>query len=898
MAKTVTAPSVEKSSLTPMMQQFIDVKERYPDCLLFYRMGDFYELFFEDAVIAAETLDITLTKRGKNQGQDIPMCGVPFHAYESYLAKLIKAGFKVAICEQTETPEEAKKRDGSKALVKRDVVRVVTQGTLTEDTLLHAKQNNYLCTFIVGPMQAALAWCDLSTGHLATQAVDKNALSAHLIRLNPSEIIASDKDKEFCFQLDQAMQSRIHFEPSTRFNYKSAENSLKNLYAVQTLDSFGTFKKEEIMAAGTLIDYVERTQLGQMPYIAPIKQHGEDSFLHIDAATRRSLELTHTQQGEIKGSLLHTIDHCQSGAGSRLLSQWLSSPLTNKNNIEQRLNKVSSFLKLSNVRADIRNHLKATPDLERAMGRLTIGRGSPRDLDAIRNALDKSLSLKSILEDKSTKSHDFTQEINTLTHNPQLSKLKQTLEEAITEDPPALTRDGGFIAKGFDTQLDRYKTIKEDSRKLIAELQGKYVSDTGINTLRISFNNMLGYFIEVSSKHGDKLLIGANSNEKQEDKGSDSNPYIHRQTLANSMRFTTPELSQLERDIMEATTKALAVEQAIFDRLVKDVTDNAPILHDIAEAIATLDVYTALAALAEDENYTQPTITEDICFDVKGGRHAVVEQALRQNNTGAFVSNECHLNEDDKIWLLTGPNMAGKSTFLRQNALIAILAQIGSFVPADSATIGIIDKLFSRVGAADDLASGRSTFMVEMVETATILNQATERSFVILDEIGRGTATYDGLSIAWACLEHLNSINQCRTLFATHYHELTSLEESLPALSCHSMQVKEWQGDIVFLHQVGKGAANRSYGIHVGKLAGLPKPVLKRAESILALLEKEKKTDQLDALPLFEVTTVPTQEETTQGLSKINDLLANLDPNELSPREALDIIYELKNAIG
>lgn len=894
MVKAVKSPEVDKTSLTPMMQQYLGIKEDYADCLIFYRMGDFYELFFDDATIAADVLDITLTKRGKNQGQDIAMCGVPFHAYESYLAKLIKASYKVAICEQTETPEEAKKRDGYKALVKREVIRVVTQGTLTEDTLLQPKQNNYLCTFILGPVHAALAWCDLSTGFIGAQSVERESLSHHLIRLNPSEIIASEKDKEFCFQLDSETQAKISFEPATRFNERSAEITLKNLYQVKTLDSFGSFKKEEIITAGALIDYIERTQLGQMPYIAPIQQHADDSFMHIDGATRRSLELTQTQKGAYKGSLLSYIDRCQSGAGSRLLNQWLSSLLTDKNNIEQRLNRVSLFKKLSNIRTDLRQSLKENPDLERALGRLTIGRGSPRDLDAIKTSLNQSLTLKSQLS-KIDQKDEIQSLINNLSHSPDISQLKETLEEAITIDPPALTRDGGFIAKGFNPELDRFRSIKEDSRKLIAELQGKYVSDTGINTLKISFNNVLGYFIEVSSKYGDKLLISANSNEKQTAEDTKTHPYIHRQTLANSMRFTTPELSQLERDIMEASTKALAIEQKLFDELVEKVSACAPALNTIAQTTAELDVYCAFAKLAEDENYTLPTITEDIRFDIIGGRHPVVEQALKQNNTSPFVANDCTLNEKDKIWLLTGPNMAGKSTFLRQNALIAILAQIGSFVPAESAEIGIIDKLFSRVGAADDLASGRSTFMVEMVETAAILNQATEKSFVILDEIGRGTATYDGLSIAWACLEFLNSANQCRTLFATHYHELTSLEESVTALSCHSMQVKEWQGDIVFLHKVVNGAANRSYGIHVGKLAGLPSAVLERAESILALLEKDKKTNNLDSLPLFTSANPSKTTGNSAEQEKIMKLIKKLEPNDLSPRDALDFLYELKN---
>lgn len=868
----------EKSQHTPMMQQYLSVKDSYPDCLLFYRMGDFYELFFDDAIKASETLDITLTKRGKTEGTDIPMCGVPFHAAEGYLAKLIKAGFKVAICDQVETPEEAKARGGYKALVKREVVRVITQGTLTEDTLLEPRKSNYLACIAQIREDIAISWCDLSTGEIYVQNIDPNHILASISRIDPSEILISEG-------LYTALQlplptALFSIEPDIRFNSSTAEKNLKELYKVQTLDSFGSFDKVDITAAGTLIDYINRTQLGALPYVEPLQKVKTDAFMEIDAATRRSLELTQTQTGSRKGSLLHAIDRTVTGAGARLLTDWLSAPLFDKAQIDERLATVTWLKDDENLREKLQLLLKETPDLERTIARLTIGRGGPRDLENVKRALEKSQLLLNVLV-KSEQGKTF---MDSLTQDPKLSALLETLQQAIIIDPPALTRDGGYIARGYHAQLDQYKTIRQDSRSMIAKLQGEYAENTGIKTLKISHNNVLGYFIEVQSKHGDSLLVGANDDEKKD------NPFIHRQTLASVMRFTTPDLSDLERDISQAADKALAIEIELFGQFVTQITGNAPALKRIAKTLAALDVFSALADLAVEEHYTCPTITEDKRFNVQQARHPVVEQALRKSSSEKFIANDCVLNEQDCIWLLTGPNMAGKSTFLRQNALIAILAQIGSYVPAQSATIGLIDKVFSRVGASDDLASGRSTFMVEMVETAAILNQATDKSFVILDEIGRGTSTYDGLSIAWGCVEHLHDVNQCRTIFATHYHELTTLEDRLKALSCHAMQVKEWKDSIVFLHSVGKGAADRSYGIHVGQLAGLPASVTARAQAILATLEKTKNTAELGHLPLFDATKTAEKKQE----NPVIELLNELNPDDLSPKEALEWLYRLK----
>lgn len=886
--------SEDKEQHTPMMQQYLEVKAAHPDCLVFYRMGDFYEMFFDDAVTAAQVLDITLTKRGKTQGTDIPMCGVPYHAYENYMARLIKAGYKVAICEQIETPEEAKARGGYKALVKRDVTRIITQGTLTEDTLLEAGRSNYLTCFGAAGQNYAMAWCDLSTGKITVQAVTLDRVTTLLAQLEPSEILVSESLNAIYDTWAQDYKEALSYEPDLRFNKGSCLKTLLNLYQVQSLDSFGHFDDAEIIAAGALIAYIERTQLGSLPYIAPLKKWQSDATLEIDAATRRSLELTRTQNGSYKGSLLHLMDETVTALGSRQLAQWMAAPVRDKNAIEQRLNIVSLFKNDARFREKIRDYLKETPDLERSLSRLTIGRGSPRDLDAIRTAILQTRYIHNLLMENNNSLLEAISKALSLT--PETAHYLQDLEQAIIDEPPALVRDGGFIAKGYHPQLDHFRSLKEDSRKLIAGLQGKYANDTGINTLKISYNNVLGYFIEVQSKHGEKLLIGANDDTKPDTATAKTHPYIHRQTLANVMRFTTTELAKLESDIASASQKALAIENELFAQLVQKTTKLAPILQTIADALGILDCYTGLATLAEKHNLTCPVITNTQELLIKGARHPIVESSLAKTGAEPFIANDCILSNKDRLWLLTGPNMAGKSTFLRQNALIITMAQMGSFVPADEAIIGIADKIFSRVGASDDLASGRSTFMVEMVETAAILNQATNQSFVILDEIGRGTSTYDGLSIAWATIEHLYHNIECRTLFATHYHELTQLETTLPALSCHAMQVKEWKGKIVFLHSVGAGAANRSYGVHVARLAGLPSTVTSRADSILKLLEKADNKTALDTLPLFE-TTKTDAEIINPKIEELLQKIESISPDTISPKEAHDFLYDLKSLI-
>ncbi len=880
---------------TPMMAQYMSIKARYPDALLFYRMGDFYELFFDDALKASETLDITLTRRGKTEGTDIPMCGVPFHSYEPYLAKLIRAGYKVAICEQNETPDEAKaraKKEGrpaSKTLVSRDVIRVVTQGTLTEESLLDARESNYLAALTEVAGQYGLAWLELSTGSFTVQPCRAADIAGAIERIAPSETLVSDKLYPGLAEPVTAAHDKFTIQPSSLFDSENARKRLEKMFGVETLESFGGFSRAEVAAAGALIDYVERTQVGKMPRLSPPRQLAFGAVMEIDAATRRNLELTRTMTGERRGSLLDAIDRTMTGAGARTLQAWLSSPLTDIPAINARLDRVECFVENQNLRAALREQMKAVPDMERALARLGVGRGGPRDLIMIRAGLENAEILRAQLQNDETARAVFADLLADLRQNPEVAALQDDLKAALTEDPPFLARDGGFVEKGYSATLDKLRALRDESRRLIAALQSRYQNETGIDKLKITHNNILGYYIEVTARHGEKLLVGTSK--------EGNNPFVHRQTMANAMRFTTPELAELERDIASAAEKSLAIELEIFQNLTAAVLAVAEPVGATARALAALDVAAALADLATDLGYTRPVLDESLSFAVAGARHPVVESALRKQRH-SFVPNDCDLGPKQKLWLLTGPNMAGKSTFLRQNALLAVLAQTGSFVPAEKARIGIIDRLFSRVGASDDLARGRSTFMVEMVETAAILNQATEHSLVILDEIGRGTATFDGLSIAWACVEHLHEVNKCRALFATHYHELTSLTSSLAALSCHSMQVKEWKGDIIFMHAVVPGAADRSYGIHVGKLAGLPPAVITRAEEILKLLQSGEQSGALarlaDDLPLFSALAATAGPE-KQAQSALETRLSTVNPDNLSPKEALELLYELKS---
>lgn len=885
---------------TPMMAQYMAVKAQHPDCLLFYRMGDFYELFFEDAEQASAALDITLTKRGKSQGGDIPMCGVPFHAYETYLAKLIRSGYKVAICEQTETPEEAKaraKREKSgKTLVNRDVIRVVTAGTLTEDTLLDARENNYLAAAAqTGRGECALAWLELSTGEFRTQTLkDTSHLPAALERLQASEILLPERlmQRMELQSYTATERARITPQDDSLFDATAARKRLNETFAPGTLDAaFGLSDAgtaaAETVAAGALLSYVARTQKGQMPRIAPPQRLSDTGIMEIDAATRRNLELTRTLNGERKGSLLDTIDRTCTGGGGRLLQTRLSAPLTAPADIARRQDEVEALLGAAGLRETLREGLRSIPDMERALARLTAGRGGPRDLGALRDGLAMAGDIRALLLQIGL--DELADIAENLRQSEPLKTFRDTLWQALKPDLPPLSRDGGFVAKGFDPALDKLIRTRDESRRMIADMEAGYRARTGIESLKIAHNNILGYHIDVPAKRADALMTGKGGPQ------NDDNPFIHRQTMANSVRFTTVDLAELEREIAGAADRVLSIEQEIFARFIEQTTALAAEIATIAQGLATLDVAAGLAELAAENNLIRPEITNGLDFTIEQGRHPVVEAALKRD-AESFVPNDCDLSPKNRLWLLTGPNMAGKSTFLRQNALITILAQTGAFVPANSARIGAVDKVFSRVGAADDLARGRSTFMVEMVETAAILNRATQRSLVILDEIGRGTATYDGLSIAWACVEHLHEAARCRGLFATHYHELTALADKLPALSCHAMQVREWQGEVVFLHSVKEGAADRSYGIHVARLAGLPEAVIARAQAVLNLLTADPGAapSKLAAdLPLFTAAPPPATEKPSETEQRLKDI----DPDALTPREALDVLYELKKLL-
>lgn len=883
---------------TPMMAQYLEIKRAYRDALLFYRMGDFYELFFDDAAKAAETLDIALTKRGKHQGEDIPMCGVPVHSHESYLERLIRAGFKVAVCEQVEDPAEAKKR-GAKSVVARQVVRLVTPGTLTEDSLLDARSHNYLAALARtgSDMAYGLAWADVSSGEFEVMALSPSAISAELARLEPGELLVSDsffKDenlKPLLHQLGRAVTAL----PGSRFDSAHAELRLKSHWNVGALDGFGNFSRAELGAMGALLDYIELTQVGKSPRLQPPRRMAAQDAMIIDQATRANLEIMRTLRGETRGSLFATIDRTVTGAGARELGARLAAPLTDPARINARLDAVEWLLEARSLREDIRASLRAAPDMARALSRLSLGRGGPRDLANIRSGLAAAYDLARRLDQIEPQLLPLPEEIQRAGEalRDKASALQAKLAAALAEDLPLLARDGGFITEGFRADLDEQLALRDASRKLIAGLQNKYADETGINVLKIRHNNVLGYYIEVPPKHGERLTAKPLSDN-----------YIHRQTMANAMRFTTAELAGLASRIAEAAGRALEIELALFDELAGDVLAEADVIARAASALASLDAYAALAELAAERHYARPRVDASLAFRIKAGRHPVVEAALEAaaaEGAGAFIPNDCDLTADaqgKRLWLLTGPNMAGKSTFLRQNALIALLAQMGSFVPAEEAHIGVLDRLFSRVGAADDLARGRSTFMVEMVETAAILNQAGPRSLVILDEIGRGTATFDGLSIAWACVEHLHEVNLSRALFATHYHELTVLAQKLAAVANATMRVKEWQGDVVFLHEVAPGAADRSYGIQVAKLAGLPASVTSRAQDVLSLLEKGSEarpaTTLIDDLPLFSARA-PAAAPVSKEPNPAETLLASINPDELTPRDALDLLYRLKS---
>jgi DNA mismatch repair protein MutS len=851
---------------TPMMAQYHRLKAEAGDALLFYRMGDFFELFFDDAKAAAACLDIALTKRGEDGGEPVPMCGVPVHAAETYLARLIKGGFRVAIAEQTESPAEARKARGSKALVERAIIRLVTPGTLTEETLLDSGSANWLAAVARAGEVWAIAAADISTGRFELVACGSGELQAELARLSPAETIA-----------DEQIPGIATTPGKGGFDSLTGERALKDRYGIATLDGFGSPDRAELAAAGGLLAYLDATQKDAAAFLEAPRRIARSSHMAIDPATRDSLEICRTQTGAAAGSLLACIDRCVTAPGRRLLAADLSAPLTDVRQIEARLALVQ-WLHEAPIRRDrIRDALKAMPDIGRALGRLVAGRGSPRDLALLRDGLQASAALRAELEAQPDRPDLLQLLLPSLGGH---AALVDRLASALVDSPPLDASKGGYVAEGYDAALDALRSASQDGRRAIAALEARYREATGVATLKIRHNAVLGYHIEVSARHADRLMAPESG-------------FTHRQTLAGVVRFNSTDLHAEASRVVEAGAHALAAEAAHFEDLSAMAVAAAARIASTADSIARIDVAASHATRAAEGGWCLPHLAEQPCIELEASRHPVVEDALRREGE-RFVANDCALGPNDRLWLITGPNMGGKSTFLRQVAIAALLAQAGSYVPAARARIGIVDRLFSRVGAADNLARGRSTFMVEMVETAAILAQATSNSLVILDEIGRGTSTYDGLAIAWAVVEAMHDQVKARTLFATHYHELTRLADRLEALSLHHVRAREWKGELVLLHEVGEGPADRSYGIAVAKLAGLPPLVLARAKSVLARLEAGRDATGgiaagLDDLPLF-----ASQQVETPASDPLAEAVAVLDPDSLTPREALEALYALK----
>ncbi len=850
---------------TPMMVQYFALKAEAQDCLLFYRMGDFFELFFEDARVASQILDIALTARGEHDGVPIPMCGVPVHAAEAYLARLIRGGQRVAIAEQIESPAAAKAR-GGKSIVARGIVRVVTAGTLTEEALLEARTANWLVS--LAPVGDAIGYAaaDISTGRFEAGETNADGLDAELARLRPSEIVVADT------QPFEGATPR----PKADFDSQSGERRLKTLFGVATLDGFGGFSRAELSACAGLLNYLDHAGKGALPFLEPPTKRTAADHMAIDAATRDSLELVRTASGSRGGSLLDAVDRTVTGAGARMLSGDIAAPLMDQSQISARLDLVNWYVEDQSARETMRAALKALPDVARALGRIAAGRGSPRDLGQLRDGLGEARMLRERLGRTENAPGLMSALLPLLDGH---GELVDQLLRALVPTPPIDAAQGGYIAEGYDASLDELRVMGGDGRRAMAALEARYRDATGVTGLKIKHNNVLGYHIEVSAKNADALM-------------AQNSGFTHRQTLAGVVRFNAADLHELAIKVTQASAHAIAAEAAHLEELTAHALARARQISMTADALARFDVASALAERAIEGGWARPRFAPDARFEIEGGRHPVVEAALAKSGS-RFVANDCSLSPDSRLWLVTGPNMGGKSTFLRQNALIAVLAQAGSYVPAGSATLGLVDRLFSRVGASDNLARGRSTFMVEMVETAAILAQATSQSFIILDEVGRGTSTYDGLAIAWAVVEAVHEINQCRCLFATHYHELTRLAEKLPALSLHHVRAREYKGDLVLLHELGQGPADRSYGIAVARLAGLPPAVLARAKSVLSKLEAGRDATGglaagLDDLPLF-AAIIP--EELRDPL---RDALTSLDVDALSPRDALERLYEMK----
>ena len=862
--------SVLENKLTPMMEQYFMIKNDHKDCLLLYRMGDFYELFYEDALIAAPILGVVLTKRGKNENQDIPMCGIPHHSSSNYIKKLIDNGHKVAICDQLESPEEAKKR-GAKSVVKREVVRIITPGTITEDNLLNQTTSNYLASIAISGDDISLAYADISTLEFSVVSLDTAHLSPYLARINPSEILVQDSllSNKRAKEVTENFKDKLVTFADTFFDINKTTKKLLDNFSLHSKDSLRELNKLQISSCGSLIEYISITQKKERIILSFPRVKHDNEYMIIDRTAQSNLELL-SSKSEIDYSLFKVIDRTASSPGSRLLKRYLAFPSVKIDTIKGKLSLVKSFIENKNTQENISNILKSTPDIQRSLSKLAIGRGSPNDLYAIHQALINANLIADLL--KNIQNSKIEKLFHSLTCNKRVNLLLQ--ESLIPRD--LYLNQNDFINHSYNNDLSKLYNFRANIKDLLETLKNEYKQKTGIHSLKIEYNNVIGYYIEITKSHLDKIT---------------SDEFIHKQTMLNCSRYVTEKLKDLENKILNINDEIAQLESRIFKEISDEIVSYHESLSQTAQSLAFIDVMCSFAIIATEKDYCEPEITSDLSFNIVEGRHPVVEYSLAKNKNEKFVSNDCNLSDKQNIWLITGPNMAGKSTFLRQNALIAILAHIGSYVPAKKAQIGIVDRIFSRIGSGDDLAQGHSTFLVEMIETAAILNQATERSLIILDEIGRGTSTYDGMAIAFSCLEHIHDKICARTLFSTHYHELIKLSEHLPTVCFYTVSVKEWENKIIFMHKVIQGIANKSYGINVAQLAGIPNSVIARSKEILLSLDKgSPKTSNHTShnLNLFDIPPSSKKEE------KIVSEIKKIKIDELTAKQALDILYRLK----
>ena len=846
------------------MQQYLGIKKDYPDMLVFYRMGDFYELFFDDAKRAAELLDITLTARGKSAGDPIPMAGVPYHAVENYLARLVRKGESVAICEQVGDPAT------SKGPVERKVMRIVTPGTLTDEALLPEHGDNLVAAVYADRDRVGLAWLDLSGGRfLLTELSSTDALPGELERLRPAELIHSEDQLSVIEHAAKRDDLRATVRPPWHFDPDSARRLLTAQFGTRDLNAFGV---EEfpcgLIAAGALLQYVVDTQKSSLPHIDRISAEQSDDAVHMDAPTRRNLELVQSLSGNDAHTLAGIMDSCKTAMGSRMLKRWIQRPLRDRDVRLSRYQAIDALLAGDVIEA-LQDELAGIGDIERILSRVALRSARPRDLSQLGYALGALPGLARLVG--ALDSPALGETVERMGRHP---KLQALLDRALIENPPMLIRDGGVIAEGYDDELDDLRAIAANADQYLLDLETREKERTGIPTLKLGYNRVHGYYIEISKAQADKAPVD----------------YVRRQTLKTAERYITPELKEFEDKVLSARERSLAREKTLYDGLLDTLAESLGPLQSSARAVAELDVLAALAERARALDLCRPELTDEPCLEITGGRHLVVEQVSDQ----PFIANDLDLNDGKRLLVITGPNMGGKSTYMRQAALITILAHIGSFVPAERLRIGPIDRIFTRIGASDDLAGGRSTFMVEMTETATILNNATEHSLVLMDEIGRGTSTFDGLSLAWAAAHYMGEKLKAFTLFATHYFELTALPETVPGCANVHLDATEHKGHLVFLHAVREGPANQSYGLQVASLAGVPKKVISRAREYLSVLENQQPADGSQVQAQLPLSMTPAALPEPQG-DALRDALEAIDPDGLTPREALEALYRLKS---